>query len=487
MSSWQRPKEDWQPEPNGPLALAVDLGFKTYWGGLEAQLRDEFNSVNDLLKRKELPDVRLDGGRLHVAALAAGVPRAADELGDRLYALVPRIKITRLLLEVATWTGFDRTFTHLRDDTPPENRCGVLTVVLADAINLGITGMAATTPGYSERQLAWLAEWYVRDDTYRAALAAIVNFQTRLPLARLWGDGTTSSSDEQRYRTGAHGRSTGTVNARYGNEPGMTFYTHLGDQYTPFHTKVSATNARDATHVLDGLLYHETDLDIEERSTDTHGYADHVFGMMPLLGFRFAPRIRDLADLRLYTPGKIGPWQELEALVGGKLNTRLVEVNWDEVLRLAASIRAGTCTASLMLGKLGSYARRSSLANALRELGRAQRTLFTLAWLQSPELRRRVLRGLNKGESPNSLKRAVFFRRGGEVRDRRLEAQAHRASGLNLVAAAISAWNTAQLGQVVERLREHGEDVPDELLAHVSPLRWGRIGLTGDYVWPEQP
>jgi TnpA family transposase len=56
---------------------------------------------------------------------------------------------------------------------------------------------------------------------------------------------------------------------------------------------------RDATHVLDGLLYHESDLRVEEHYTDTAGFTDHVIALMPPLGFRFAPRIRDLADKRL--------------------------------------------------------------------------------------------------------------------------------------------------------------------------------------------
>jgi hypothetical protein len=77
--------------------------------------------------------------------------------------------------------------------------------------------------------------------------------------------------------------------------PGVLFYTHISDQYTPFYTKVIAPNARDATHVLDGPLYHEADLRIEEHYTDTASFTDHVFALCHLLGFRFAPRLHDLA------------------------------------------------------------------------------------------------------------------------------------------------------------------------------------------------
>jgi TnpA family transposase len=83
----------------------------------------------------------------------------------------------------------------------------------------------------------------------------------------------------------------------------VLFYTHISDQYTPFYTTVIAASARDATHVLDRLLYHESDLQIEEHYTDTAGFTDHVFALCHLLGFRFAPRIRDLADKRLHVLG----------------------------------------------------------------------------------------------------------------------------------------------------------------------------------------
>ena len=171
--------------------------------------------------------------------------------------------------------------------------------------------------------------------------------------------------------------------------------------------------------------------------TDTAGFTDHVFALMHTLGFRFAPRIRDLGDTILYIPGAIADYPALKAMIGGTLNIKHLRAHWDDILRLASSIKHGTVTASLMLRKLGSYPRRNGLAIALRELGRIERSLFILDWLQHVELRRRVQVGLNKGEARNALARAVFIHRLGELRDRSFEQQRYRASGLNLVTAAI--------------------------------------------------
>ena len=131
----------------------------------------------------------------------------------------------------------------------------------------------------------------------------------------------------------------------------------------------------------------------------------------------------------------------------------------------------------------GSYPRQNGLAVALRELGRIERTLFILDWLQNVGLRRRVNAGLNKGEARNALARAVFFNRLGEIRDRSFEQQRYRASGLNLITAAIVLWNTVYLERATAALQGHGREVGTSLLQYLSPLGWEHINLTGDYVW----
>ena len=60
----------------------------------------------------------------------------------------------------------------------------------------------------------------------------------------------------------------------------------------------------------------------------------------------------------------------------------------------------------------------------------------------------------------------------------------YRVAGLNLLAAIIIYWNTLKLGEAVFIRKNAGLDVPAEFLAHVSPLGWEHINLTGEYRWP---
>ena len=467
----------------GPLALEIEPDVERYLDDRRTILSKELTDVAALAMAGKLEDVELSGGDLKITPLRNAVPAEVESLRDAAYDLIPRTKITDMLLEVDRWTGLADCFTHQRSGRLPKNKEAVLTAILADGINLGLTSMADACRGATLRQLAWAQDWHIREDTYAAALSQLIDFHRALPLAQLWGAGDTSSSDGQYYRAGGHGESLGDVNARHGNEPGVAFYTHISDQYGPYYTKVIAATANEAPHVLDGLLYHQTGLRIEEHYTDTGGVTDHVFGLCPLFGFRFAPRIRDLKDRRLYLfPGQNAP-PILAPLVGGYVDQGHIAAHWDDVLRLGASIRASTVTASAMLKKLSAYPRQNGLAVALREIGRIERTLFTLEWLKNVDLRRRTNAGLNKGEARNALARAVFFYRLGEMRDRSFESQAYRASGLNLLVAAIILWNTVYLERAFAELGRQGRDVRLELAKHVSPLGWEHIGLTGDYVW----
>jgi hypothetical protein len=271
------------------LIAAVPTAALAYIEERVSLLRKTLDQTNALARDGQLPDVELTPG-LKISLLENNTPKEADELRERLYGMLPHVKITDLLLEVEKWTGFTRCFTHLKTSERVKDPVLLLTAILADATNLGLAKMAESCPGTSPSKLSRLVAWHIRDETYSKALASIVNYHHRLPFAAYWGEGTTSSSDGQRFRAGGRGEAFGQVKAKYGNDPGVTFYTDVSDQYAPFHTKVIAAPVRDATHVLDGLLYHESDLRIAEHYTDTAGFTDHVFALCHLLGFRFAPR-----------------------------------------------------------------------------------------------------------------------------------------------------------------------------------------------------
>ena len=199
-------------------------------------------------------------------------------------------------------------------------------------------------------------------------------------------------------RLPGRGKLVGAVNAHYERTASALFYSHLSARQAPYHT-VAIPPSGEAAHVIDGLLYHEADLSIATHHTDGGGVSDHVFALACLLGFYFAPRIPNLAERRLYTFGAPSGWPALEPFIAGRINEKLIAAHWDDVLRLATSVRTGATSASLLLKRLGAYPRQNGLAIALREIGRIERTLFMLDWFEMPRLRRQTTVELNKGEA----------------------------------------------------------------------------------------
>lgn len=446
---------------------------------LDRRLRDTAR----LLEAGSADGVTLEGGKLKLRRPGADEMPEADRLTDRLHRMVPQIRITDLLEEVDGWTDLAGHFGHVQTGRPPSDRRAFLATLIGEANNLGLTRMAQVCPVATRRQFLWIATWHTREETYRTGLARLVEAQHREPLARWFGVGTGATSDGQHFHLGGAGEAAGEVNAHYGRDPAIKLYTHISDRYAPFHVTVIAATAGEAGHVLDGLLHHDSAIDLRVHRTDAGGVSDHVFALMHLLGLRFLPRIPNLNDRRLYAFEPRSRYGVLSPLLSERLDRGLIESHWDEVMRVMAAVRGGEVKAALILKKLAAYPKQNGLALALREIGRIERTLGALDWIGDPHLRRETTEELNKGESRNALARAVSFHRLGRFRDRSHESHVHRAAALNLVTAAIVLWNTRYLGRALDHLHQTGERFNEQVLRRLSPLGWEHINLTGDYVW----
>lgn len=464
--------------------LAVPLDPDTWLRERKIALGQRLESVGRAVHRGHLPGGAIENGRLHVDRLEKSVPDGAEKVVLQLYGAMPLARITDVLLEVDDNVGFTSVFSDLRTGTPCRDRIGLLSVLLADGVNLSLKKMADACDTHTFWELLRVARWHVREETTAHALAMIVEAQGALPMARFWGAGDTASSDGQHFPAGGMGEAMNVVNARYGHEPGLTAYSHVSDQYAPFATQVIPATAHEAPYILDGLLHNDAGRQIREHYADTGGFTDHVFAVCSILGFRFAPRIRDLPDKRLYAFDPKAAHSTLQPLIGGRVNVRLIHDNWPDILRLAASMATGAVIPSQILRRLAAYPRQNSLAVALREVGRVERSVFMLDWLSDRDLQRRAQMGLNKGEAHHALKRAINFNRLGEIRDRTSEGQQHRIAALNFLAAIVIYWNTWRLGEIVDRMVTAGQAPPPDLLTHVSPLGWEHITLTGEYRWP---
>ena len=225
---------------------------------------------------------------------------------------------------------------------------------------------------------------------------------------------------------------------------------------------------------------------IRQQCADSGGFTDHVFAIPSLLGYWFIPRIRNLPSKRLHVfePGRV--LKRLTGLTGNKIREDVIVRNWPDILRVAATLASGVLPPSQLLRTFAAYPRQHEPAVALREIGRVERTLFIVDWLLDADMQCRANTGLNKGEANHALKNALRIGCQGEIRDRSSEGQHYRMAGLNLLAAIVTHWNTAHISEAVRQRKRAGLTVEPELLAHISPLGWAHILLTGEYRWPKR-
>ncbi len=242
----------------------------------EAWLADRKTRLVDGMKRLAkaartgaIPGGSIENGVLKVDRLTAATPENAQELVLDLYSRQPPVRITDLLQEADDDVGFTDSFTHLRTGAPCKDRIGLLNVLLAEGVNLGLSKMAEATSSHDYFQLSRLSRWHVESDAINKALAMVIAAQSKLPMARYWGGGVTASSDGQFFPAARHGEAMNLINAKYGNEPGLKAYTHVSDQFGPFATQNIPATVNEAPYILDGLLMNETGRRIKEQYADT--------------------------------------------------------------------------------------------------------------------------------------------------------------------------------------------------------------------------
>ena len=147
-----------------PLAVATDCD--KYLHDRLTLLEAQLAIVNRMALANDLPDAIITESGLKITPLDAAVPETAQALIDQTAMALPHIKITELLLEVDEWTGFTRHFAHLKSGDEAKDKYLLLSTLLADAINLGLTKMAESCPGTTYAKLSWLQAWHIRDETY---------------------------------------------------------------------------------------------------------------------------------------------------------------------------------------------------------------------------------------------------------------------------------------------------------------------------------
>jgi TnpA family transposase len=392
--------------------------------------------------------------------------------------------LPELLLEINALARFADEFAHISEDRSwvedlPLSICATL---MAEACNIGIDAVAKPDISALEQdRLLWVQQNYIRDETLTRANARLVSAQAELPLAQLWGSGDVASADGLRFRV-AVDMLAAEYNWKYfGEGKGITLFTFLSDQFTEFYGIVIPGAVCEALYILDGLLEQQTILQPVEIMSDTAGYTDIVFGLFFLLGYQFSPRLRDIGKTRFWRVNRKARYGALNNVARHKINTKRIVENWDDLLRVAGSLKLGKISASDLMSTLQASKNSSALAKAIAEVGRIAKTMYLLNYIDDADYRRRILIQLLRGERRHRLARTVFHGNKGEARKKYQEGLEDQLGALGLVVNMIVLWNTMYMNKAIDHLKAAGMEIRDEDIRRLDPLGFAHIRFLGRY------
>ena len=484
------PKHAWEADKDTYLQRA-DLtevaDFRSTLSNLAARLEKQYHRTNQGINAGENPYVhfRKDG------SFYVSTPQADEEDTQSLVGVFPKRRYISLLEVLATvncFTHFLEAFEPWRQSytrAKPEDRTFFAGIIGYGCL-IGTQKIASISSHIVEAELERTVNGYFTLDNIHGANDRVIGFMDQLALPSVYRqpDGLMyTSSDGMKFEVAEDCLHANYSFKYFGADQGVSAYTFLDMRQFLYHSLIISTAEHEAHYVIDGLMHNDV-VKSDIHSTDTGGYSEILFGAMHLLGFAFAPRIKNMGKCQIYTFSKRKEYQMkgYKILPDGYINPQIIAPQWEEILRLIATIKLKEATASQLFKRLNSHSRQHPLYQALKEFGKIPKSDFLLRYIDILHLRQAIEKQLNKGETANKLSRAVSFGNNQEFLSGEKIEQEIAEDCRRLIKNAIICWNYLYLTQKIAQTE--GKELREELIMAIrngSMFTWGHVNLHGEY------
>lgn len=483
------PKDEWiktRVEVLKKLELPSRGDINRILGDLKEELDSRYFSLNEKIIKGDVEKLRIsETGRVIVST--PGV----DNFEDR-YALLqylPQdqyVSLIDVLRTVNEATGFTSHLNHHQLRKPKSNPSieSYLAAIIGIGCHIGPRKICRISKNIESAEVENIVKWHLHPDHLYKANDAIINFLNTLSLPQVYRRNPSdlhTSSDGQKWPVAVD-----SVHARpsykyFGQREGVVVNTHVDERFIAFYSKTIMSTDREAASVIDGLLHNDL-IKSTIHSTDTHGYTEALFAVMTLLGYEFAPRIKNVAEQSLYSFDSPSEFKKLAIGPNKKINIQKIKNSWDKILQLLASLKSKQTKASTLFKKLNSYTKDQEVYGALKELGKVYKSLFILKYFENLEYRQSIEKQLNKAEFSNRFSKIISFGNGGEVSTGALEEMEVIEGCKRLIKNSIVCWNYLYFSQLLLK-RKKGFEREDLLhaISRESMVKWRHINFHGEY------
>jgi TnpA family transposase len=432
--------------------------------------------------------VRLDSRRRHPIIVSPldpqpeplGLTAIKAELGRRW----PMTRLLDVLKETDLRVGFTEAFATAaaREATDrDEVRRRLLLCLYGLGTNAGLKRLAVGRHGFSYKELLHTRRRYIDADALRDATRRVVNATLTARNPTIWGEGTTACASDSKH-FGAFDQNLMTEwHARYGGR-GVMIYWHVERGSVCIHSRLRRCSSSEVAAMIEGVLRHDTEMEIEHQYVDSHGQSEVAFAFCRLLGFQLLPRLKAIAAQRLYLPeaGVAPNYPHLACILARPIDWTLIEQQYDEMVRYATAMAERTADPETILRRFTRSNIQHPTYKALAELGKATKTSFLCRYLGEEALRREIHEGLNVVESWNSANGFIFFGKGGEIASNRLDDQEVSIHALHLLQSCLVYVNTLMLQRVLMEPTWLDRLTPADRRG-LTPLVWSHVSPYGTF------
>jgi TnpA family transposase len=229
-------------------------------------------------------------------------------------------------------------------------------------------------------------------------------------------------------------------------------YWHIETGRMAIHSQVITCTASEVSAAIEGMMRHGTEMKAAGNYVDSHGQTEIGFGLTRLLGYQLLPRIKRINKVKLYRPGPAAAgddYQGLEPAMTRSIKWDLIEQNYDMLVKYATAIRVGTASTEAILRRFTRNATHP-VYQAMLEVGRAQKTIFTARYLRDRQLQHEIESGLNVVENWNGVNDVLFFGKSGELASNRIDQQRLAIAALHLLQASLIYVNTLMIQDILD-------------------------------------
>lgn len=397
-------------------------------------------------------------------------PPNFEKIKHMIMKEMPVISIVDAIIEVENWLNLSIHFKpisgyeHKIEDYPSR----FVTTSIAYGCNMGPTQAERSLLKFSRKQIAWLFNHHATETRLLKVLSIVINKYNLFDLPKHWGtnenasvDGTFYDMYEQNLLAAHH--------IRYGRYGGIGYYMISG-KYIALHGNFISCGIHESVYLLDGIAENDSDIKPNKIHGDSWAQSEVLFGFAMLLAIAIMPRIKNFKHLYYYKVSSNDQYIYINELFTEKpVHWELIETHHHDMLRVVMSVFKGKVKASTILRKLCSKSRKNKLYFAFRELGRIERTIFLLNYINDPEFRKMIHAATCKSEEFNQFIKWIRFGDGGVVGDNLRFNQQKVLKFSQLIANKLCLHTVAYQTKAINKLKEQGQDIPDEILARFAP------------------